>query len=195
MSSSRIILLEKLAAGLGPKGFTREPAAMAPWLEDWRKRYRGSAAAMLSPATTEEVAQIVRLCASERVALVPQGGNTSMVAGATPDREGECLLLSLRRLNRIRSVSAAGNSAVCEAGVILSELHAAAAEAGRRFPLTLGAKGSATIGGLISTNAGGRRCCVSARCAASSRDWKRCFRTGPSTQGSPRSRRTIAATT
>jgi FAD/FMN-containing dehydrogenase len=155
MSSSRIILLEKLAAGLGPKGFTREPAAMAPWLEDWRKRYRGSAAAMLSPATTEEVAQIVRLCASERVALVPQGGNTSMVAGATPDREGECLLLSLRRLNRIRSVSAAGNSAVCEAGVILSELHAAAAEAGRRFPLTLGAKGSATIGGLISTNAGG----------------------------------------
>ena len=153
--SSRTVLLEKLAAGLGPKGFTRDPAAMAPWLEDWRKRYRGAAAALLSPATTEEVVQIVRLCAAERVSLVPQGGNTSMVAGATPDRMGESLLLSLRRLNRIRSVSAAAHSAVCEAGVILSDLHAAAAAAGRRFPLSLGAKGSATIGGLISTNAGG----------------------------------------
>jgi FAD/FMN-containing dehydrogenase len=153
--SSRTVLLEKLAAGLGPKGFTRDPAAMAPWLEDWRKRYRGAAAALLSPATTEEVVQIVRLCAAERVSLVPQGGNTSMVAGATPDRMGESLLLSLRRLNRIRSVSAAAHSAVCEAGVILSDLHVAAAAAGRRFPLSLGAKGSATIGGLISTNAGG----------------------------------------
>jgi FAD/FMN-containing dehydrogenase len=153
--SSRIELLEKLAAGLGPKGFTREPAAMAPWLEDWRKRYRGAAAALLSPATTEEVVQIVRLCAAEGVPLVPQGGNTSMVAGAIPDRMGESLLLSMRRMNRIRSISAAANSAVCEAGVILSEFHDAAAEAGRRFPLSLGAKGSATVGGLISTNAGG----------------------------------------
>jgi FAD/FMN-containing dehydrogenase len=155
MSSSRLQLLERLASGLGPKGFTRDPAVMAPWLEDWRKRYRGSAAAMLSPASTEEMVQIVRLCAAERVALVPQGGNTSMVAGATPSRDGEALLLSMRRMNRIRSVSAAGNSAVCEAGVILSDLHEAAAEVGRRFPLSLGAKGSATIGGLISTNAGG----------------------------------------
>jgi FAD/FMN-containing dehydrogenase len=154
-SSSKVILLEKLAAGLGPKGFTRDPAEMSPWLQDWRKRYRGAAVAMLSPASTEEVVQIVRLCAAERVALVPQGGNTSMVAGATPGREGDSLLLSLRRMNRIRSISAAGNSAVCEAGVILSELHRAAAEVGRRFPLSLGAKGSATIGGLISTNAGG----------------------------------------
>ena len=153
--SSRIVLLEKLAAGLGPKGFTRDPDAMAPWLEDWRKRYRGSAAALLSPATTEEVVQIVRLCAAEGVALVPQGGNTSMVAGATPDRLGDSLLLSMRRMNRIRSISAAANSAVCEAGVILSDLHAAAAEPGRRFPLSLGAKGSATVGGLVSTNAGG----------------------------------------
>jgi len=148
-------LLDTLASRLGASGFTRDPNDMAPWLEDWRGRYRGAAAAMLSPGTTEEVAAIVRACADARVALVPQGGNTSMVGGATPRAEGDALLLSLRRMNRIRSISAASNVAVCEAGVILSNLHDAAEKVGRRFPLTLGAKGSATIGGLASTNAGG----------------------------------------
>jgi FAD/FMN-containing dehydrogenase len=128
---------------------------MAPWLQDWRRRYQGRAAAMLSPAGTEEVVEIVRLCAAGRVALVPQGGNSSMVAGAVPGEEGSALLLSLRRMDRIRSLSAAGGSAVCEAGIVLSRLHEAAAGVGRRFPLSLGAKGTATIGGLISTNAGG----------------------------------------
>ncbi|MDP8912891.1 MAG: FAD-binding oxidoreductase, partial [Pseudomonadota bacterium] len=148
-------LLERLSHRLGPKGFTREPADLAPWLEDWRKRYKGAAAAMLSPAGTDEVVEIVRLCGEARVPLVPQGGNSSMVAGATPSADGTELLLSMRRMNRIRSISAAGSSAVCEAGVILSNLHEAAAAVGRRFPLSLGAKGTATIGGLISTNAGG----------------------------------------
>ncbi len=148
-------LLASLAELLGPKGFTRAAEDMAPWLEDWRRRFRGRAAAMLSPASTDEVVEIVRRCAAERVALVPQGGNSSMVAGATPGGEGNALLLSLRRMDRIRSLSAAGGSAVCEAGVILARLHEAAAAAGRRFPLSLGAKGSATIGGLVSTNAGG----------------------------------------
>jgi len=101
------------------------------------------------------VAEIVRLCAEARVPLVPQGGNTSMVGGATPDASGEALILSLRRMNRIRSLDAAANLAVCEAGVILAHLHEAALAAGRRFPLSLGARGSATIGGLVSTNAGG----------------------------------------
>ena len=148
-------LLESLAQRLGPKGFTADRDDLAPWLEDWRGRYRGAAAAMLSPGSTEEVAEIVRICAEARVPLVPQGGNTSMVAGATPSPEGDALLLSMRRMNRIRAVSETSSSAVCEAGVILSALHDAAAEAGRRFPLSLGAKGSATIGGLVSTNAGG----------------------------------------
>jgi FAD/FMN-containing dehydrogenase len=89
------------------------------------------------------------------VPIVPQGGNTSMVAGATPGSDGGSLLLSMRRMNRIRSISAQNASAVCEAGVVLSQLHEAAEGQGRRFPLTLGARGSATIGGLISTNAGG----------------------------------------
>jgi FAD/FMN-containing dehydrogenase len=148
-------LLEKLAARLGPKGFATDAETMAPWLTDWRGYYRGAAAAMLSPASTDEVVDIVRLCAEAQVPLVPQGGNTSMVGGATPNATGDSLLLSMRRMSRVRSLSAEGNLAICEAGVILADLHQAAIEAGRRFPLTLGAKGSATVGGLVSTNAGG----------------------------------------
>jgi FAD/FMN-containing dehydrogenase len=140
---------------LGPKGLVTDPELIAPWLVDWRGRYRGAAPAMLAPASTREVAAVVALAARHRVALVPQGGNTSQVGGATPPPDGSALLLSLRRLNRIRSIDTAENLAVCEAGVILSTLHDAAATAGRRFPLSLGAKGSATIGGLVSTNAGG----------------------------------------
>jgi FAD/FMN-containing dehydrogenase len=148
-------LLAHLGDRLGPKGFTSDPEAMAPWLEDWRGRFRGAAGAMLSPATTAEVAEIVRACAKARVSLVPQGGNSSLVGGATPLPDGKSLLLSLRRMERIRSLSAESASAVCEAGVVLARLHEAAAAAQMRFPLSLGAKGSATIGGLISTNAGG----------------------------------------
>ncbi len=148
-------LLDKLQALLGPKGFSRDPAMMAPWLSDWRGRYHGAAAALLSPANTGEVAEIVRSCAEQDVPIVPQGGNSSMVGGATPDASGEAVILSLRRMNRIRNLDPEADLAVCEAGVILADLHAAALAAGRRFPLTLGAKGSATIGGLVSTNAGG----------------------------------------
>lgn len=148
-------LLAKLAALLGPKGFTSAPQDMAPWLTDWRGRVRGAAAALLSPADADEVAAIVALAAEARVALVPQGGNTSMVAGATPPADGAALLLSTRRMRAIRSVSAEDGVAVAEAGVILADLHAAAAEKGLRFPLSLASKGNATIGGLISTNAGG----------------------------------------
>ncbi|HEX4738080.1 MAG TPA: FAD-binding oxidoreductase [Allosphingosinicella sp.] len=148
-------LLSRLETQLGPRGFSRAEEDMAPWLSDWRGRYRGQAAALLSPASLEEVQAIVAACAEEQVALVPQGGNSSMVAGATPDASGGALLLSLRRMNRIRSVSAEDNVLVAEAGAILANVHEAAAGAGRRFPLSLGAKGSATIGGLVSTNAGG----------------------------------------
>src|SRR5690606_17084837 len=112
-------------------------------------------AAILAPATTAQVAATMALAAELRVPLVPQGGNTSMVGGATPPADGSALILSLRRMNAIRAISAADDLAVCEAGVILSTLHDAAAAVGRRFPLSLGAKGSATIGGLVSTNAGG----------------------------------------
>lgn len=148
-------LLDKLAAQLGPLGFITDRDLIAPWLTDWRGRYHGDSAALLAPSSTEQVAAIVRLAAEARVALVPQGGNTGTVAGATPPGDGSALLLSLRRMNRVRSISAEDNAVIAEAGVILSNLHDAAAAIGRRFPLSLAAKGSATIGGLVSTNAGG----------------------------------------
>lgn len=148
-------IIDRFVALLGPKGVVIDPADIDPWVHDWRGRYHGAAAAILAPAATHEVAAVVSLAAELGVPLVPQGGNTSMVGGATPPADGSALILSLRRMNRIRSLSPDDNLAVCEAGVILSVLHDAAEAAGRRFPLSLGAKGSATIGGLVSTNAGG----------------------------------------
>jgi FAD/FMN-containing dehydrogenase len=148
-------LLGELAALLGPRGFTRDAFDLEPWLTDWRGRWRGETRAMLSPSTAAEVQAVVARCREDGIALVPQGGNTSMVGGATPPADGSALLLSLRRMDAIRSVSPEDNVLVAEAGVILSQVHDAAAAAGRRFPLSLGAKGSATVGGLVSTNAGG----------------------------------------
>jgi FAD/FMN-containing dehydrogenase len=147
--------ISALEAVLGGKGLTRDPETMAPWLSDWRGRYQGAAGAMAMPASTADVATIVRLAAEYRVPIVPQGGNTSMVGGATPPADGAALLISLRRMNRIRRLDPDDGLAVAEAGVILSALHDAAGAVGARFPLSLAAKGSATIGGLCSTNAGG----------------------------------------
>lgn len=147
--------LDAAAALLGPKGLSTDPDDLKPWLTDWRSRYTGRAIALASPASSAEVAALVRLCAEHRVPIVPQGGNSGMSGGATPDTSGSALLLSLRRMNAIREVSRDKRSATCEAGVILQTLHDAADAQGLRFPLTLGGKGSATVGGLISTNAGG----------------------------------------
>jgi FAD/FMN-containing dehydrogenase len=155
IAMTEIETLESLRNLLGSSGYRDDPEELAPWLTDWRGRYSGKAAALLSPANTEEVSAIIRLAAERRVALVPQGGNSGMVAGATPDKSGTQLLLSLRRMNKIVSIDAESGEAVAEAGVILQNFHEAVAKHGRRFPLTLGGKGSATIGGLVSTNAGG----------------------------------------
>jgi FAD/FMN-containing dehydrogenase len=155
MTEAQAKLIEAAKRKLDPKAVITDGAEIAPWLSDWRGRVHGRSPAMLAPATTEEVVQIVRLAAEFRVPLVPQGGNTGMAAGATPPGDGSALLLSTRRLNRIRSVSVDDRLAVAEAGVILATLHDAANSVGMRFPLTLGARGSCTIGGLTSTNAGG----------------------------------------
>lgn len=148
-------LIDAARERLGPKAVVTDPREIEPWVTDWRGRAHGTARAMLAPASTEEAAEIVRLAAHYRVPLVPQGGNTGMAAGATPPADGSALLLSMRRMNRIRSISGESRIAVAEAGVILAKLHEAAQEIGMRFPLTLGARGSCTIGGLTSTNAGG----------------------------------------
>ena len=155
MTPAQTALLDTLGRTLGPKGIVTDPADIAPWETDWRRRFHGHAPALLAPASTREVAAVVAAAAAHRVPLVPQGGNSSMVGGATPPADGSALILSLRRMNAIRGVDAAAGLAVAEAGVILSDLHDAALAAHRRFPLTLGAKGNATVGGLVSTNAGG----------------------------------------
>lgn len=128
---------------------------MAPWCSDWRGRYHGRARAILSPRTADEVSALVRLANGHGAALVPQGGNTGTVGGATPSAAGTEFIVSLRRMTAIRYLDAEAGLVVAEAGVILETLHGAALAAGKRFPLSLGAKGSATIGGLVSTNAGG----------------------------------------
>lgn len=147
--------LDAAATLLGPRGLTQDSELVAPWLTDWRGRYTGRALALASPANTGEVAALVALCAQHRVPIVPQGGNSGMSGGATPDDSGNALLLSLRRMDAFRAWDEDSRQVVCEAGVVLQLLHEAAEKRGLRFPLTLGGKGSATIGGLISTNAGG----------------------------------------
>jgi FAD/FMN-containing dehydrogenase len=155
MTPAQSTLIETLCNALGTKAVVTDPGDIAPWATDWRGRIHGEAPAIIAPDSTAGVQQAVAEARAAGVPLVPQGGNTSMVAGATPPADGSALILSLRRMNRIRSIDAADGLAVVEAGVILSDLHAAALEQGMRFPLSLGAKGSATVGGLASTNAGG----------------------------------------
>ncbi|NII58009.1 FAD-binding oxidoreductase [Sphingomonas aerolata] len=155
MTPEQIQMLDALAPQLERKSIVTDAADIAPWLEDWRGRFHGAAPLMLAPSSVAEVSAIAQAALAFRVPLVPQGGNTSMVGGATPPADGRAALLSLRRLNRIRSIDAEAGLAVVEAGAILADLDDAAQAVGQRFPLTLGARGSATIGGLVSTNAGG----------------------------------------
>ena len=130
-------------------------ADMAPFLTDWRGRYTGKAAAVLRPGSVEEVAALVRLCAEHRVALVPQGGNTGLVLGSVPDASGRQVVLSLARLNQVRQVDPVNRTMTVDAGCILQRVQEAAAAQGCLFPLSLAAEGSCTIGGNLSTNAGG----------------------------------------
>jgi FAD/FMN-containing dehydrogenase len=148
-------LLESLREILGADGVLTQPADCAPYLSDHRRLYQGRAPAVLRPRSTAEVARVLALCNARRVGVVPHGGNTSYCGGATPDESGRQVVLSLQRLNRIRSVDAAGYSLIAEAGCVLVQVQRAAVEAGRFFPLSLGSEGSCQIGGNLSTNAGG----------------------------------------
>ena len=147
--------LDRLRAELDAKRVTTDAEALAPWLTDWRGRVTGSAVALVSPESREEVQAVVRAAGEAGVAIVPQGGNTGMVAGAVPRPSDRAILLSLRKMDAIRSIDADDNSITVEAGTILSRVHDAATAHDRRFPLSLGAKDSATVGGLVATNAGG----------------------------------------
>ncbi|MBI4983829.1 MAG: FAD-binding oxidoreductase [Rhodocyclales bacterium] len=146
-------LIASLQSALGQRYVLTADADVAPYVVDWRQRYAGAALCVARPGSTDEVAQVVRLCAAAGIAVVPQGGNTGLCGGATP-RGGE-VVVSLTRLNRVRAVDAANNAITVEAGCALQEVQEAAAAADRLFPLALAAEGTATIGGNLSTNAGG----------------------------------------
>lgn len=143
---------ERLSSQLGPRGCSVDPATLDAHLVEWRGRYRGRTPILTMPANAQEVATIVRTCAEAGVGVTPQGGNTGLVGGQIPDGE---VLLSLKRMNAIRSLDLVADTITAEAGVILASIHEAAASAGRMLPLSLASQGSATVGGLISTNAGG----------------------------------------
>ena len=148
-------LFDALQAALGSAGLLTDPADVAPYLVDWRGAHGGTAPAILRPANTAEVAAAMRLCHGERVALVPQGGNTGLCGGAVPDGSGSQLVLSLGRLRTIRGIDPVDDTITVEAGVVLQDVQEAATAAGRLFPLSLGSEGSCTVGGNLATNAGG----------------------------------------
>ncbi len=147
--------IAEIKAALGPTGFIDEPAAMEKYLVDERGLYRGRAALVARPATVDGVASLVGLCHKHGVALVPQGGNTGLVGGSVPQEHGGEILLSLARLDRVRSIDPLNYTMTAEAGCVLANLQQAAEAADRLFPLSLGAEGSCMIGGNLSTNAGG----------------------------------------
>lgn len=147
--------LAALAAIVGPSGVVSDPAEVAPHLREWRNRYVGETPLLLCPATPDEVAAIVRVCAAANVGIVPQGGNTGLVGGQIPRAGRGEILISLKRLTRIRNVDPIDGSITVEAGCTLTQVQQAAAAADRLFPLSLAAEGSCQIGGNLSTNAGG----------------------------------------
>jgi FAD/FMN-containing dehydrogenase len=149
------MLIEQLKNIVGPKGWTTDSIDLEPKLTDWRGTVSGTTPIVVSPATTEEVAAIVRACAESKVGLVPQGGNTGMCAGAIPDKSGTQILLCLARMNTIRDIDTINYSMEVEAGCILQDVQNAARDVDRLFALSLGAEGSCQIGGNLSTNAGG----------------------------------------
>jgi len=144
--------LAALKSAVGEGGWTQDPAEIAPWLTEWRNRWTGQTPLMLTPRSTDQVAAAVRVCCEHRIPLVTQGGGTGLVGGQIPHGE---VLLSTRKMRAVRDVTPLDDAMTVEAGVTLLEAQQAAAAADRMFPLSLAAEGSATIGGVVSTNAGG----------------------------------------
>ena len=148
-------LIDQLKAIVGRAGWKTDPTELQPYLSEWRGLVFGNTPILLAPKSTAEVSEVVRACAAAGVAIVPQGGNTGLCAGAVPDESGEQILMSMARMNRIRDVDPLNFSMEVEAGCVLADIQAAAKSADRYFPLSLGAEGSCQIGGNLATNAGG----------------------------------------
>ncbi|HWA42440.1 MAG TPA: FAD-binding oxidoreductase [Hypericibacter adhaerens] len=148
-------ILERLAEILEPSDLLTEASDTAPYLTDWRKLYRGQALAVVRPRDTGQVSRIVALASEAGISIVPQGGNTGLAGAGVPPSNGNNLVLSLERMNKIRSIDPANYTITVEAGCVLQQVQEAAAKADRLFPLSLSAEGSCRIGGNLSTNAGG----------------------------------------
>lgn len=148
-------ILDRLKAIVGPAGYIDDPADMEPYCVSWRDGWRGDTPLVLRPASTREVAEIVRLCAEARVPIVPQGGNTGLTGAGQPHVGGAEIVLSTNRMKAIRDIDVLNDTMTVEAGVVLTTIQDKAAELDRLFPLSLGAEGSCQIGGNLSTNAGG----------------------------------------
>jgi FAD/FMN-containing dehydrogenase len=147
--------LNELRAVVGAGHYADSPTDIAPYISDFRRLYHGTTPLVVFPQSTREVADIVSICDRADLAIVPHGGNTSYCGGATPDESGAQIVLSLKRINRVRRIDPANDSMIVEAGCTLAVAQAAAREANRLFPLSLGSEGTAQIGGNLSTNAGG----------------------------------------
>lgn len=147
--------LEAIKRVVGPKGWVGDAGDIAPWMVDSRGLIEGSCAALVRPASTREVAEIVKICAAHALPIVPQGGNTGRCGAATPAADGRAVVINLARLNKVREIDAADYSITVEAGCVLADIQAAARDADRLFPMSLGAEGSCQIGGNLATNAGG----------------------------------------
>ena len=147
------ILIEQLRHLVGPANVLTDD--LDAYVTDWRKRAHGRALCVVRPGSTAEVAGVVQACAAQGVSIVPQGGNTGLVVGSIPDASGTQVLLSLQRMNAVRALDGQNLTVTVEAGCVLQQLQTKAEEAGFLFPLSLGSEGSCTIGGNLSTNAGG----------------------------------------
>ncbi len=148
-------LVEQLRAIVGDRGLVAEPADLEPYTVDWRGQFRGRAALLVRPATTQELSKVVALLSEAGVGVVPQAGNTSLCGASVPDASGTQVVVNVSRMNRVRAIDLDNDTITVEAGCILAELQRVAAENGRFFPLSLAAEGSCEVGGNISTNAGG----------------------------------------
>ncbi len=155
MQQSTTPLVSALIKLLGPQGVLTSPEDLEPHVVDWRGVYRGKTAAVARPSNTREVAAVMALCAESGVPVVPQGGNTGMCGASIPNAGGNEIVLSLARMNKVLDVDPLNNTLTAEAGCVLAAIQQAATDAGRLFPLSLGAEGSCQIGGNLSTNAGG----------------------------------------
>jgi len=148
-------VLDRIKQVVGPKGCITAPDDLAPWCASWRDNWRGWVPMMVRPANTDEVAEVVKICAETGTPIVPQGGNTGLTGGSQPHNDGSEIILSLSRMNTIREIDTANDTMTVEAGCILADIQTAARDANRLFPLSLAAEGTCQIGGNLSTNAGG----------------------------------------